>query len=100
MVSLQRNLKAGIADRRHLPEDLVKDRFINGMPDNIRLQLMAFYGQPLAEVVEMSQNLLNVSPSVSSTRQDDSSSVNVASSIDASGQGLQSDIQELKSLVN
>ena len=50
----------GLASRLGLPDPVIKDRFVNGLPDHIKLQLLPFYGKPLEELFEMAQNMAGV----------------------------------------
>lgn len=78
-----------LADRLALPETLLKDRFINGMPDFIKLQLLPFYNNSLDNLFEMAQNMATSINNVKSE-----SSANVAEMSD-----LKSEISKLTSLV-
>jgi len=55
-----KNRLKAIADRLKLPETLVKHRFIHGLPDSMRPQLLPFYNAELKDILEMAQNLLNM----------------------------------------
>jgi hypothetical protein len=55
-----RNRLKVIGDRLNLPEAVVKHRFIHGLPENVRLQLMPFYDQTIQNLMDMAQNLLGL----------------------------------------
>ena len=84
-----RNRLKVIGDRLNLPEAVVKHRFIHGLPDNVTLQLLPFYGQALSELVDMAQNLLGLKvPSLPN--------VNCADSKELESQSLVKGFSDLK----
>lgn len=49
-----------LATRLDLPDALIKDRFINGLPDHIKFQVLPFYNKEYQEIFEMAQNMASV----------------------------------------
>jgi hypothetical protein len=78
-----RNRLHNIADRLSLPETLVKHRFIHGLPENVKIQLLPFFGQEMKSLLDMAQNLLNFDYSKSVVSDSINSGVNCAESLDA-----------------
>ena len=55
-----KNRLQAIASRLELPATLVKHRFIHGLPDCVKPQLLPFYDQELGDLMSMAQNLLSL----------------------------------------
>ena len=55
-----KNRLQAIASRLELPATLVKHRFIHGLPDCVKPQLLPFYDQELNNLMDMAQNLLSL----------------------------------------
>ena len=88
-----------IGDRLELPESVVKHRFIHGLPDNVKPQLLPFYDQSLKNLMDMAQNLLNLN--VPSKLLTGVSNVNCVETVEVkSGDGDRKDVvTDLKSEV-
>jgi hypothetical protein len=53
-----------LASRLDLPSSLIKDRFVNGLPDHIKFQVLPFYDKELEELFGMAQNMASVARTV------------------------------------